>query len=511
MGLLPRRKARKTTGSRSRGLEGYKMQLPTPQQHTAQGTERQQRGTRATAGGASAAILAAASASTLLPAAAQAQDGAFTPSPAVAGAEAAQTAPVAEMAAEPVLLSSLAAQAAPTMAPGSIAPLAAPGAVPGFLPGAMPAVSLLGETSELAQTVTATAPVAAEESYESFWPEGHWGDSGSGGWAGIIGTSLSLTGTVAGVGGGYLLWRSLNQAPTFEYSIVNETFTEQPCGTAVYTAPGKDANNQDEDLTYSIVASEFDDSDLVEIDNDGKVTFKQDPLYDSPCDRDRDGVYSFTVQVEDPRGETAEQAVFLTIEKKSGFLAIDTIADPLLFTQHGGSVCADHFQIDDMSESPSLFDISGGSGNDLADINAPDVTDIGIRLGAGADTLFVDAAATGVQDVLVDLGEGRDTIELDSHVQTMVVQNFDADDLLILDGGRLTDGGVLGVAFYAAAPVVFTSELLALDALTTTHDEVVAYQNGQDSYLLVENGAGTISTTVKFEDTILTDYSQIIV
>ena len=488
------------------------MQLPTPQQHTAQGTERQQRRTRATAGGASAAILAAAGASTLLPAAAaQAQDGAFTPSPAVAGAEAAQTAPVAEMAAEPVLLSSLATQAAPTMAPGSIAPLAAPGAVPRVLPGAMPAVSLLGETSELAQMVTATAPVAADESYESFWPEGHWGDSGSGGWAGIIGTSLSLTGTVAGVGGAYLLWRSLNQAPTFEYPIVKETSTEQPCGEAVYTAPGKDANNQDEDLTYSIVASEFDDSDLVEIDNDGKVTFKQDPLYDSPGDRDRDGVYSFTVQVEDPRGETAEQAVFLTIEGKAAldFVAIDGTLD---FIQHGGSVCADHFEIDASSMSPSLFDISGGSGNDLADIHAADVTDIGIRLGAGGDTLFVDNAATGVQNVLIDLGDGRDTIELDAHVQTMVVQNFDADDLLILDGGRLTDGVGLGVAFYTAAPVVFTSELLALGALTpTTINEVVAYQNGQDSYLLVENGAGTISTTVKFEDTILTDYSQIIV
>ena len=94
----------------------------------------------------------------------------------------------------------------------------------------------------------------------------------------------------------------------------------------------------------------------------------------------------------------------------------------------------------------------------------------------------------------------------------MVVQNFDADDLLILNGGRLTDEGGLGVAFYAAAPIVFTSELLALGALTpTTINEVVAYQNGQDSYLLVENGAGTISTTVKFEDTILTDYNQIIV
>ena len=489
------------------------MQLPTPQQHTAQGTERQQRRTRATAGGASAAILAAAGASTLLPAAAQAQDGAFTPSPAVAGAEAAQTAPVAEMAAESVLLSSLAAQAAPTMAPGSIAPLAAPGAVPGVVPGAIPAVSLLGETSELAQTVTATAPVAAEESYESFWPEGHWGDSGSSGWAGIIGTSLSLTGTVAGVGGTYLLWRSLNQAPTFEYPIVHETFTEQPCDKAVYTAPGKDANNQDEDLTYSIVASEFDDSDLVEIDNDGKVTFKQDPLFDSPGDRDRDGVYSFTVQVEDPRGETAEQAVFLTIERKSGFLAIDTTADPLLFTQHGGSVCADHFQIDGMSYSPSLFDISGGSGNDLADIDGDTVTDIGIRLGAGADTLFVgsvNASTTTVEDVLVDLGDGRDTIELDRDVSSLVVQNFDADDLLILDGGRLTASVGLDVALYdGTSSKVFTSELEAEEALDGS-DEVVSYQNGQDSYLLIQDGTD-ISTTVKFEDTILTDYSQIIV
>ncbi|MEC8154086.1 MAG: hypothetical protein VX077_04260, partial [Pseudomonadota bacterium] len=329
------------------------MQLPTPQQHPAPGAERQQRRTRAAAGGASAAILAAAGASSLLPTAtAQAQDGGplLTPaSPGIvpaAGAEALQVAPVAEMAAEPVLLTSLTAEAVPAMAPVTGASLAVAGGAPAALPVAVPAVSLLGETSELAQTVTATAPVAAEESYESFWPEGHWGDSGSSGWGGIIGTSLSLTGTVAGVGGAYLLWRSLNQAPTFEYPIVRETFTEQPCGEAVYTAPGKDANNQDEDLTYSIVASEFDDSDLVQIDNEGNVTFKQDPLNDSPGDRDRDGVYSFTVQVEDPRGETAEQAVFLTIERKGGFLAIDTIAEPLLFTQHGGSVCADHFEID---------------------------------------------------------------------------------------------------------------------------------------------------------------------
>ena len=497
------------------------MQLPTPQHHAALGKVRQQRQTRATAGGASAAILAAAGASTLLPtAAAQAQNAApltaptlaaFTPTPTLADVEAAQTSLVSELAAEPVLLSSLGTQAAPTMAPGGIAPLAAPGGVL----GAMPAVSLLGETSELAQTVKATAPVEAEESYESFWPEGHWGDSGSGGWTGIIGTSLSLTGTVAGVGGAYLLWRSLNEAPTFEYPIIRETFTEQPCDEAVYTAPGKDANNKNEDLTYSIVVSEFDDSDLVQIDKEGNVTFKQDPLYDSPGDRDRDGVYSFTVQVEDPRGETAEQAVFLTIERKSGFLAIDTLADPLLFTQHGGSVCADHFEIDASSMSPSLFDISGGSGNDLADIDGVTVTDIGIRLGAGADTLFVgsvDAAVTTVEDVLVDLGDGRDTIELDRDVTSLVVQNFDADDLLILDGGRLTASVGLDVALYGGTTSkVFTSELHALGALTIANNEVVAYQNGQDSYLLVEDDTGAISTTVKFEDTILTDYSQIIV
>ena len=485
------------------------MQLRTPQQHAAQVTERQQRRARAAAGSASAAILAAAGASTLLPAtAAQAQDvalltaptlAAFTPTPAVADVEAAQTSLVSELAPEPVLISSLTAEALPARAPVTVAPAGAP--VP------VPAVSLLGETSELAQTVTATAPVAASDSYESFWPEGHWGDSGSGGWGGIIGTSLSLTSTVAGIGGAYLLWRSLNEAPTFEYPIVRETFTEQPCGEAVYTASGKDANNKDEDLTYSIVASESDDSDLVEIDNDGKVTFKQDPLFDSPGDRDRDGEYSFTVQVEDPRGETAEQAVFLTIERKT-LSFIDNSSSPTDFVQNGGSICGDHFIINDTSHSPSLFDISGGSGNDLAQIGGT-VNDIGIKLGAGADTLWVNAA--GVKDVLVDLGEGRDTIELDAQVQTMVVQNFDADDLLILDGGRLTDGSGIGVAHYAAAPVVFTSELLALGALTIADNEVVAYQNGQDSYLLVEDGTGAIKTTVKFEDTILTDYSQIIV
>ena len=95
-----------------------------------------------------------------------------------------------------------------------------------------------------------------------------------------------------------------------------------------------------------------------------------------------------------------------------------------------------------------------------------------------------------MQDVLVDLGDGRDTIELDAHVQTMVVQNFDADDLLILDGGRLTDGAALALHFYGGNPVVFTSELLHWALLTGSDNEVVAYQNGQDSYLLVEDGTG---------------------
>ena len=166
-----------------------------------------------------------------------------------------------------------------------------------------------------------------------------------------------------------------------------------------------------------------------------------------------------------------------------------------------------------MSDSPSLFDISGGSGNDLADIDGDTVTDIGIRLGAGADTLFVgsvNAGTTTVEDVLVDLGDGRDTIELDRDVSSLVVQNFDADDLLILDGGRLTASVGLDVALYdGTSSKVFTSELEAEEALDGS-DEVVSYQNGQDSYLLIQDGTD-ISTTVKFEDTILTDYSQIIV
>ena len=56
-------------------------------------------------------------------------------------------------------------------------------------------------------------------------------------------------------------------------------------------------------------------------------------------------------------------------------------------------------------------------------------------------------------------------------MQTVVVQNFDADDLLILDGGRLTDESGLTVAFYAANPKVFESEFDALDAIGHLDDQ----------------------------------------
>ena len=192
------------------------MQLPTPQHHAALGKVRQQRQTRATAGGASAAILAAAGASTLLPtAAAQAQNAApltaptlaaFTPTPTVADVEAAQTSLVSELAAEPVLLSSLGTQAAPTMAPGGIAPLAAPGGVL----GAMPAVSLLGETSELAQTsrrrrlsrLRRTTIILARRAL---------GRQRLGRLGRDHRRQPVADGTVAGVGGAYLPWRSLNR------------------------------------------------------------------------------------------------------------------------------------------------------------------------------------------------------------------------------------------------------------------------------------------------------------
>ena len=273
---------------------------------------------------------------------------------------------------------------------------------------------------------------------------------------------------------------------------------------------------------YSIVASDDDDSSLVQIDAEtGEVTFINDPLYDSPGDLNRDGTYHFTIEVEDEDGHTARQVVNLTITELPPTVPF-LINQP--FVQNGGSICGDHFEIDDSSQSPSLFDISGGAGNDIADIDAV-VSDIGIDLGAGEDTFYQDVV--GANDILVKLGEGRDTIELDEDILSLVIQDFDADDLVFLDGGRITPTAGLTVQYYSdahtdVAPLIKTSEADAIQALadaygTVAGNYVVAYQNGQDSFLLVwkDDGSGAtavdVSTTIKFEDVILTDYSQIIV
>ena len=87
--------------------------------------------------------------------------------------------------------------------------------------------------------------------------------------------------------GGWLLWRYINTEPTFDDALVFVTFEESPAGAAVYTAPGKDADG--DDLTYSIVAYDTDDSSLLTIDAEtGEVTFINDPLVSSPGDLDRD-------------------------------------------------------------------------------------------------------------------------------------------------------------------------------------------------------------------------------
>jgi hypothetical protein len=120
----------------------------------------------------------------------------------------------------------------------------------------------------------------------------------------------------------------------------------------------------------------------------------------------------------------------------------------------------------------------------------------------------VEAAAS---ELLVDLGDGRDTIELDADVLSLVVQNFDADDIIYLGGGVNSPGSGLDVDYDreldGTVSVPYFSEADAISNLEA--DEVVAYINGEDSFLLVKSSAEAPETTIKLEDYILTDYSQI--
>ena len=193
-------------------------------------------------------------------------------------------------------------------------------------------------------------------------------------------------------------------------------------------------------------------------------------------------------------------------------------------------MCGDEFTIEQSSGSPSLFDIAGGTGNDLAMVAADSDTNFGVDLGPGEDTFFVDASAPStLENILVDLGEGRDTIDLDDHVQSLVIQNFDEDDLIFLNEGVVaTNAGtldpgetVIGIngttetVLYTPVPAtlsvqIFTSEADAVSALAVGGGpEFAAYQNGEHSFILIENSAGVIQTTIKLEDYILTNYDQV--
>lgn len=471
----------------------------------------------ASVAGASAAVLGA---STVLAGTAGSQQvettlPLFAPQPPIAPE-------AAGAAAEPVLIATFGGAAAPvpTLAPQVLpAPvidpssgvmiegvsLASTGTVPTHSPlplTSVSAVSLVANVQEVAQA-SQPATTAAAATPDTFWPEGHWSEnSSSGSWVDGLVSMSATAGALAMIGGGgWLLWRYINTKPEFDDAIVFLSFEENPCGEAIYTAPGKDADG--DDLTYSILAYDTDDSSLFSIDaTTGEVTFVNDPLFLSPGDLDRDGVYNFVIEVEDEDGHTATQAVELTI------LPSPPTAYTQPFIQNGGTVCADEFEITDTSGSPSLFDIAGGSGNDLAQVTAT-VGNFGVDLGTGEDTLHVTAAADA-QDLLVDLGDGRDTIELDSDVHSLVVQNFDADDLIYLDGGVITDSAGLGVALYdGTTSVIFTSQALAETALAAVGgDQIAAYQNGEHSFLLVED-AGAVATTIKLEDYIPSDYSQI--
>ena len=474
------------------------MKLLTPQQQPLKGAEREQRRTSATAGGSSAAIIAAVGASTLTPttkAQAQAQGSVVFFTPATSGnayassAEASQVKAVPELAAEPVLISSLTAEGVPAISPVYAAPSVGVGS--GSIPVAVPAIRLLGETEELAQTAT-TAPVATSGSYESFWPEGHWGDSGSSGWGGIISTSLSLTGTVAGIGGAYLLWRSLNQAPHFDLPLRYETFEESPRGSAVVTITAFDDDN--DTLKYSIVESLTDDSRLLEIDPEtGEITFISDPQIKSPGDGDFDGVYNFTVQVEDSRGETDRQTIELTMLPAF----VPAFAQNAGFLIPGSSEYADFVKVSANGQNPSLNEISTGLGNDYVQVQGT-VGALGIELGGGEYTIvFISAASNSIS---LDTGDGVDRIILSANATSLVIQNFEAYDILILTA--ITGGDqVIGR---------YDNGIDAANHLSTL-ETVSTYNNGEDSFILVGTNPGVPATTIKFEDTLISEDSLIIV
>ena len=391
-----------------------------------------------------------------------------------------------------------------------------------------PAVALVGNVAEVAQArapITAAAPAQSDGS--SFWPEGHWESDAEtgGGWGGLVITGASLGGAAFLVGAGYLFWRSINSEPDFEHAIVYESFDERPCGEPVYVPPkyavtyeydaegvlkNPPKDTDGDTLTFSLVESATDDSSLLTINPaTGQVSFINDPQMLSPGDLNRDGVYHFTIKVEDEDGYSDTQVVNLTMQA-SPFAAINQETD---FMMNGGSVCADIINITETGGGQYAEEISTGLGNDWVGVSDSGRV-VGIELGAGEDTLAITAGTP--TSVTADLGTGRDIIDIDAPVKSLTLFNFGEDDLIDLTGRGFTAAKVNT----ASGVILYKSEVEALGSGLGT-DEIVAYQNGEDTYIVT--GLLTLTTsdpldivshsgsTIKLEDVILSDYSQILI
>jgi hypothetical protein len=418
-----------------------------------------------------------------------------------------------------------------------------PADAPSFVPLpqlGLAAVSLIGNVTEVAQ-----APQAEQEATDSgsYWPEGHWADDRAS--DGFLGTALGVGGglgfTALLAAGGWYAWQYVYGKPSFDHALVYLKFDEGLCGDPVYTAPGKGR-----ELEYSIIENPLDDSSLVEIDAvTGEITFVDDPQAESPGDLDRDGIYHFVVEVKDGNSNTATQVVELMIQNSSG----TAFEQKSTFLQHGASVCADDVRVTAAASGQSIEDISTGRGNDYVKVESSSLTTagqtVGIELGSGGDTLEIwntdpnDLVANGIS---VDVGPGRDTIVLKADVLSLEIENFDEDDQLNLedylkeltlvapvvkDGSNtetnteFTNSAAVQIATATPGQNVqlYSDEADALNAIyksdTPETGRFAFYQNGEDTFMVIETNETQSATdripetTIKFEDLVLADYSQI--
>ncbi|MEL7538379.1 MAG: hypothetical protein AAFZ58_02565 [Pseudomonadota bacterium] len=110
-----------------------------------------------------------------------------------------------------------------------------------------------------------------------------------------------------------------NRAPTFADSTVTVSVTENTL-TAGYTPQATDAPGQT--LTYSIAGGA--DAALFELDVAGALVFLAAPDFEAPTDADGDNQYELTVDVADPAGLAASQAVVVAVENINEAPAIDS-------------------------------------------------------------------------------------------------------------------------------------------------------------------------------------------